>query len=271
VAALTLICIAGYAQSGSENVPAGELLRRTVDRELSAQAHDHSQWMYQVSVREAGKQETKVVIETPEGDLERLRAVNGRPITAEQEEREDRRLENAIHNRRERRALKREKEEDAQRAENLFKVLPEAVTARYGKHDGDLVEIDFAPNPHFRPRSRESAVFRGMEGQIWIDTRQNRLAEIDGHLFENIKFGGGLLGHLDKGGEFHVKQSEVAAGYWEVTLMHVNMRGKALFFKTIGVQQDENRSNFRQVPDNLTLSKAREELRSDCVAGNTGR
>lgn len=250
-------------------MPAGELLRRTVDGELSAQARDHSAWMYQASVHEAGKQETKLVIETPEGDLERLRTVNGRPITPEQEKREDRRLESAIHNRRERRALKREKEEDGQRAEHLFKVLPEAVIARYGKHDGDLVEILFSPNPHFRSPSRESVVFRGMEGRIWIDTRQNRLAEIDGHLFENIRFGGGLLGHLDKGGEFHVKQSEVAPGYWEITLMHVNMRGKALFFKTIGVQQDESRSNFQRVPDNLTLSKANDELRGKRVANNT--
>jgi hypothetical protein len=51
--------------------------------------------------------------------------------------------------------------------------------------------------------------------------------------------------------------------------MHVNMRGKALFFKTIGVQQDESRSNFQRVPDNLTLSKANDELRGKRVANNT--
>ncbi|MGA7631388.1 MAG: hypothetical protein WCB11_11505, partial [Terriglobales bacterium] len=33
-----------------------------------------------------------------------------------------------------------------------------------------------------------------------------------------------------------------------------------LFFKTISVQQDEARSNFRQVPDDLTLAQAAEEL-----------
>jgi hypothetical protein len=44
------------------------------------------------------------------------------------------------------------------------------------------------------------------------------------------------------------------------------MRGKALFFKTISVQQDEMRSDFRRVPDNLTLAEAAEELQRRCAA-----
>jgi hypothetical protein len=99
-----------------------------------------------------------------------------------------------------------------------------------------------------------------MAGRIWVNTRENRLLEIEGHLTRGVKFGGGLLGHLDKGGEFHVKQSEVAPGLWEITLLHVNMHGKALFFKTIAVQENEIRTNFRRVPDNLTLSEAAAQL-----------
>jgi hypothetical protein len=261
LAAAALFCFTAYAQSSSDGIPAGELLRRAVDGELKAQAADHSEWMYQTRVRDDGKDQMKMVIDTREGDLERLRAVNGHPLTPEQEKQEDRRIENLIHNRHEQRKLRREKEEDGQKTERLFKMLPEAMTARYGSRQGDLVEILFTPNPKFRPPSHEAAVFHGMEGRIWINTRENRLAEIEGHLMEAIKFGGGLFGHLDKGGEFHVKQSEVGPGHWEITLLHVNMHGKVLFFKTIGVQQDETQTNFQQVPDNLTLAQAEEELR----------
>jgi hypothetical protein len=99
-----------------------------------------------------------------------------------------------------------------------------------------------------------------MAGRIWINQKENRLAEIEGHLIQGVKFADGLLGHLDKGGEFRVRQSEVAPGHWEVTLLHVNMQGKALFFKTIAVQQDETRSNFQRVPDNMTLAEGAEVL-----------
>src|SRR5437667_11847600 len=71
----------------------------------------------------------------------------------------------------------------------------------------------------------------------------------------------GLLGHLNKGGTFDVKQAEVARGYWEITLLKVQMKEKALFFKTIGVQQNYSRSDFRQVPDALTLAPAADILR----------
>jgi hypothetical protein len=267
----TLFCIAAYEQSGNDNVPAGELLRRAVDGELKAQAADHTEWMYQTRARDDGKDQVKMVIETHEGDLERLRAENGKPLTPEQEKQEDQRIDNLIHNRREQRKLRRAKAEDGQNTERLFKMLPDAMTARYGSRQGDLVELLFTPNPNFHPPSHEAAVFHGMEGRIWINTRENRLAEIEGHLMETIKFGGGLFGHLDKGGEFHVKQSEVGPGHWEITLLHVNMHGKVLFFKTIGVQQDETQTNFQQVPDNLTLAQAEQDLRGKRGAGEAGK
>jgi hypothetical protein len=81
-----------------------------------------------------------------------------------------------------------------------------------------------------------------------------------------VKFGGGLLGHLDSGGQFEVKQEEVAPGYWELTLLNVNMKGKAFFFKTIGVQQKFRRTEFHQVPDDVTLAQAADLLHQAVVA-----
>jgi actin-related protein len=186
--------------------------------------------------------------------------VNGQRITPEQEKQEDQRIARFLKKPDEQKKQRRAQEQDARKTERLFKMLPDAVSARYGERQGELVEILFEPNRNFHPPSHEAAVFHAMAGRIWINTRENRLVEIDGHLTRGVKFGGGLLGHLDKGGEFHVKQSEVAPGLWEITLLHVNMHGKALFFKTIAVQENEIRTNFQRVPDNMTLSEAAEQL-----------
>jgi hypothetical protein len=99
-----------------------------------------------------------------------------------------------------------------------------------------------------------------MNGSIWFDSNELRLQGISGRLSQEVKFAGGLLGHLDPGGTFDVKQALVAPGYWEVTVLRVNMKGKALFFKTINVQQNVSRSDFHKLPDNLTLQKAAEML-----------
>jgi len=115
--------------------------------------------------------------------------------------------------------------------------------------------VKFKPSSHFRPPSHEAAVVHAMEGVLWVDGRQKRLAEISGHLRHSVKFGAGLLGHLDAGGHFYVKQEEVQPGYWELAVLDVDMKGKALFFKTIGTQEEIKRSMFRRVRDDLTAAQ----------------
>jgi len=261
-AAFLVFCVPAYVQNTSSDagLSAGELLRRVVNSELKAQANDHSHWMYEVKAGVSGKEQVKVAVQTREGYLDRLKFVNGQPITPEQEKQEDQRIARLLKEPDEQKKQRSAQEQDARKTERLFQMLPDAVTASYGKREGELVEILFKPNPHFHPPSHEAAVFHAMTGRIRINTRENRLVEIEGHLTRGVKFGGGLLGHLDQGGEFHVQQSEVAPGLWEITLLHVNMHGKALFFKTIAVQENEIRTNFRRVPDNLTLSEAAEQL-----------
>jgi hypothetical protein len=261
IAAILLFCSPASPQNTSNDstTSAGDFLRRAIDGELKAQADDHTHWMYRERTGAAGDQ-VKSVVETREGDVDRLCLVNGQAITPEQAKQEDQRIARLLRKRGEQKKRKRAQEEDARQTEHLFKMLPDAVIASYGENKGDVVEIIFKPNPDFRPSSHEDAVFHAMAGRIWINRKEDRLVEIEGHLIQNVTFAGGLLGHLDKGGEFHVRQSEVAPGHWEVTLLQVHMRGKALFFKTIAVQQDEIRTDFRQVPDSLTLAQAAEEL-----------
>ncbi|HEX6908499.1 MAG TPA: hypothetical protein VF154_17915 [Terriglobales bacterium] len=77
---------------------------------------------------------------------------------------------------------------------------------------------------------------------------------------QEVKFAGGLLGHLDKGGTFDVKQTEIAPGVWDVTYMNIQMNGKALFFKTIAVREKDIRSDYRRVSSQLTLAQAADLL-----------
>jgi hypothetical protein len=251
--------------TGEAGMSAIELLRRAVDGELQAQVKDHTHWMYEVRAEESGQQKVKWVVETPAGDVDRLESVDGRRISTAQEEQETHRIDALTHAPEAQKKRRHAQEEDARHTEEMFRLMPEAVVAHLGAREGDLVEIIFEPNPNFHPSSREGVVFHAMAGRIWINKRQNRLAEIEGHLIREVKFGGGLFGYLEQGGEFHVRQVEAAPGHWEMSLLRVNMRGKALFFKTISVQQNESRSKFQRVGDNITVAEAAEELQKRCA------
>jgi hypothetical protein len=245
---------------------ANEFARKVLMNELKAEAQDHSHWMLRLETENGAGTEVDQVVETKQGDLKRRVMIDGRPLTAKQEHDEDERIQKLTRNSEVLRASQRDETEDTARSQRMLRMLPDALTFSLAEQRGDTVELRFRPNPGFRPTSREAQVFKAMEGNMWANRQDMRLVEITGHLSHEVKFGGGLLGHLDPGGQFEVKQEKVAAGYWELTFLNVNMKGKALFFKTIGVQQKLRRTDFRQVPDDLTLAQAADILHQAVVA-----
>jgi hypothetical protein len=248
----------GAAPSGE---PAQELARRVLANELKSEQQDHSHWMFLLKTRKAaGQSEADQVIETKDGDIKRPVSINARELSEEQRKKADQRLQQLAHDPGALRKARSEEDQDTARSQELLKMLPDAFNFKYGQRRGKLVQLNFSPNPNFKPSTHEAEVFHAMQGSLWLDPTDNRLEEINGRLIREVKFGGGLLGHLDPGGTFDVKQAPVGSGYWELTLLHVQMKGKTLFFKTIGVRQEYTRSDFKQVPDDLTLSKAVEML-----------
>lgn len=99
-----------------------------------------------------------------------------------------------------------------------------------------------------------------MEGTLIIDNKQHRIETMKGRLSEDINIGFGILGRLRKGGTFNVERRQVAPGLWQITQTHVHIDGRALFFKTIGQQEDEVKSEFTQIPAGTTLKQAAEML-----------
>jgi hypothetical protein len=171
-----------------------------------------------------------------DGSLSRLLSTDGRPLDAKERQKENRRIQRLVSNPSEQRKLQQASSKKAEQGERLFKILPDVFVFGYAGCEGDLIKLSFRPNPNFPPPSIEARVFQNMEGEMTVDNKQGRLEAINGHLMEDVKFGDGLLGHLDKGGKFEVRQTEVAPGHWEMTVLDVDMKGKVLLFKTISVQ-----------------------------------
>jgi hypothetical protein len=240
-------------------VSANDLARRVITNELKYQ-DDHTNWMYRLEKEQDGKKQVQEIIETKEGSLSRLLSINDQPLTAKQQEEEDQRVKELMTSRSAKRKLQEELNADTLRGRRLFKMLSDAFVFNYAGGDAKLVQLSSRPNPQFHPPSREARVFHDLEGEMWVDCKQERLAAFNGRLTQDVKFGLGLLGHLEKGGHFEVRQAEVVPGHWDMTTMIVEMTGKALFFKSIGVQKWENRRDFHQVSDDLTLTQAADML-----------
>ena len=211
------------SDSGSLGVSANDLARRVITNELKFQ-DDHTNWMYRLEKKQYGKKQVEEIIETKEGSLSRLLSINDQPLTAKQQEEEDQRVRELMTSRSAKRKLQRALEAEILQGRRLFKMLPDAFVFNYAGGDENLVKLSFRPNPSFHPPSLEARVFHDMEGEMWVDCKQERLAAFKGHLTQDVKFGLGLLGHLDKGGHFDVRQAEVVPGHWDMTTMSVEMQ-----------------------------------------------
>lgn len=242
-----------------------DLVSAMVSHELKPQNNCQSRWMYRKEREVEGRKIVKEVVETPQGSLFRVIAQDGRPLNLQQREQEQQRLEKLIRDSGEQERLEESKKKELQRYRSFLELLPDALLFSYEGREGDLIKLRFEPNPDFQPPNREARVFHAMQGELWVQATEQRLARIRGEIISDVKFAGGLLGRLDKGGRFYFEQAEIAPGQWEMTHMQVDLKGTALLFKSIAVQQSEQRSDFRPIPGSLTFSQAAAMLANHVV------
>ena len=248
------------AQTDNTTREANELVGQVVANELMAYEQDQSHWRYWLRKEEHGQMEIREIVETRDGTLDSLLFRNGQPLTPEECRKDDERIQSELRKKRQK------KQEDAGKAIQLLKLLPAAFLFEYESEEGTLLRLRFKPNPDFHPPSREAQVLHNLEGIMWIDREQKRLARIDAHLMDEVKFGGGLLGRLERGGKFSLRRAEVAPGYWKTTYRGMALKGKVILFKAISVQEEDYLTNFRKVPSNLTLQQAAEILTKQSTA-----
>ena len=263
--ACAFVLFATVLASSQSSVAAGQfspkdLVRAVIETELSTQAVDDAHWSYQVTREEQGKISQKQVIQTAQGSIDRLVSVDTHPLTSSQEEQEAKRIRHVMNDLTQQLRLQQEKRKEAEQCKELFKMFPEAFIFSYAGNEMNLVKLSYIPNPSFQPPSREAKVFHELQGEMWVEPSQRRLVRMRGQLIADVKFGGGLLGYLQKGGHFDVQQSEISPHHWEVTSLDIQMQGKALLLKTIAVQEKECRTNFRAVPSDLSLAQAADML-----------
>jgi hypothetical protein len=241
------------------------LVRRAIQNRDAA-AKTHRPLRYLLRKTDDHRDTTKDIIETAQGDVARLIAINNQPLTAEANQAELDRLHTLanhpeIQEHRHQRELK-----DAARVNRLMRLLPDAFlyrdqgTAPCPSGRGICHHLTFSPNPTFEPPDVEANIFRGLAGEVWIDQAQERLTRIDAHVIANVDFGWGILGKLDKGGTIQLEQSDIGNHDWELTTLQLNLKGKALLVKSLNIQLNEQASHFSQVPPGTDYRKAIELL-----------
>ena len=267
------------AQTTADSLPplpkdANQLVKDAIKHQVEADAADHTHWRYHIHREDEKGSQDRDVIETKDGQLARTLLINGQPLTPEQRSADEARMKKLVDDPSERAKRDKRAKDDEEKAAQMFKAIPDAFIFKYVGAENGQVRLSFFPNPHYDPPTRELQVFRSMSGMLWIDRAALRMTRLDGSLFEDVTFGWGLLGRLNKGGAFSVSQSRIADDHWEIVSLDVRMSGHAVVFKTINVKQLQRITDFHRISDSMTISEAYQVLeKGDAVSaenqGNT--
>jgi hypothetical protein len=232
------------------NEEAQALVKRVLQTEIHAAEDTSHPMQYRLRKTSPRLSTTKQIVETKDGDVARLIAINGGPLSQQDEEAEAARLQgllndpNLQHHRQER------EQGDTERARKVMRALPEAFLYSFAgiaqTAQGPSYRLSFQPNPNFDPQDLEAQVLKGMAGELWIDVAQQRVTRLEGKRIRDVDYGFGILGKLDQGGTLLLEQADVGNHQWRTTHMVLVMNAR-LLVKTIKLDTTLELSQFTPV------------------------
>jgi hypothetical protein len=274
VVVLPLVLAAFSVLSCAQTPPISpvELVRRTVENETKPERNP-MKFRFRDEKKTAHGSQTRLIAETTEAMVGITIANDGKPLSPEERDAEEKRVQRFIDDPEELRKKRDKEKEEEDRTARIVKALPDAFVYEYGdttngtkgigKEGHTLVRLNFHPKPDYDPPSHVEQVLTGMQGYLLIDTKEERIAKIDGTLLKDVGFGWGILGHLDRGGRFLVEQGDEGHGEWELTHMTLTFTGKVLFFKSLNIETDERFTDFQPVSRDLTFAQGVEMLKKE--------
>ena len=234
------------------------------NNEVGVLTHDGSYLRYRTHVINQRGDRVRDVIESKDGSVARTLMEGGKPLTAEANDAERKRLQDLSSSAAD--FAKHVKEDVAGKkfATDLIRLMPDAMiyTPAPGFADArspsgaHLVVLDFEPNPKWTPPSTTSEALTGLKGRVWIDSSTGFVTRLDGEIFRSVNIGWGMLAHVYPGGKLSFEQVNVGGNRWIYSHFSDQARVRALMLKTIDVSTDISASNFQQLPRPLTFQEA---------------
>ena len=259
IALLACAAAAGQAAQTPATTEQLELIARATEHELQA-LESPVPFHYQERLEWSWGTETRSVIETSEGRADRIVQFADGPLSSEQQAKQEHRLKKLLSDHD---AVKNELQDqkaEMQRRIRMVKAFPKAFFFDFVGRENGLLGFDFRPNPDFSPKDRETQMYRGMEGKVWVEPVHERIVQVQGKLVKDVSFGWGIVGRLNKGGIYEISQTQLSPGIWRITTLNVDVKGRIFFLNSFRFMRRESNSHFRAVSASLTYPAAVQTL-----------
>jgi hypothetical protein len=184
---------------------------------------------------------------------QRLLLVNGKPLSPDDQSREDRKLQETLAARRAESRAERESriakyQSDRKRDHLMMQQLTIAFNfklvneSRMGSYD--VYYLHATPRKGYRPPNMETQALTGMKGELWIEKNTFQWVKVKASVIRPVSIGG-ILANVEPGTYFQLEKAPVAEGIWLPKHFIMKSRSKILFVLNHSTQADETYFDYQ--------------------------
>jgi len=212
--------------------------RREVEKELEKDG--------QVKKTEIRTYDVVMIFDRPYG---KLIARNDQPLTPQEQQKEDEKMQKAFERRKKRAAERAGKpEEPSEDDRKLLQALPKAYDFRFAGEetiDGQPPWIiEAIPNPQFKPSGLMEKLLAKLRGRMWIDQKDLQWVKVDAEVIDDWSFGL-FVAKLYKGTHLETEAARINDEIWLPKREYVNA-GARVGWKTERVESETIYSNYQK-------------------------
>jgi len=253
IAGCLLLLVLSFGPAVHAQLDVKDIIQRSVEANKAdwkvQPDYDHC-----IRVKEDSKVKTYDVLMILGSPYQRLVALDGKPLSPQQEKQEESKLQQEIADRRRETPQQRAKRiADWERSRQRNHLLLEQLTKAFDfKMEGDrkvegheVYELAATPRPGYQPPNNQAKVLTGMEGKLWIDQKSFQWVKVEAKVIHPVSIAG-FMARVEKGTRFELRQAPVAPDIWFPSYFAVKARAKILFVIPHNNQEQDTYFNYRK-------------------------
>ena len=266
---------AGQTPAASGASPgADEIVRRSVERTREVwnalkdytftQVSEERQTDGDGKVTKA-KRKTEEILIVEGQPFARKIAVDGRPLTPEEQQQENERMEFEIKKRssetpEERKARLEAYEESRKERGAILDEIPKAFSFKLAGSDtidGRAYVVEAYPNPHYDGHHKYSKYLAKLKGKLWIDKRDYHWAKVDAESIGTVSIGW-VVARIQEGAKVEFRLRRADNDMWLPETIRFNAMARILLVKKMGIQTYNGYSDYRKFQPESKVAAAPE-------------
>ena len=192
---------------------------------------------------------------------------DGKPLSEQEARNEEKKLEESLKRQThlsisERNKLEKKKMERRRKEEQFWNEVTKAFD--FIEVGGETVEgrstrvFKAIPRAQYVPEESDFELLKKIKGKIWVDRADDQVSRAEVEFIEDIRFGGGFVAKVNKGGSFTVLQKKVNDEVWFPSHSEVVVNGRLLLFKGFNLKILSDFGNYRKFETSVNFVPASE-------------